>query len=784
MWKNYLKIMARNIRKNIGYSVINLVGLAIGLACCLLILLWVQDELSFDRFHENKDQLVCMIRQEVDAKDETGSIAVPFALAPILKKEFPEILDFSRYQERSWLETPVISTGENTFYESGMALVDPSFLRMFSFAFLKGDPQTALQEIHSVVITEALAKKYFADEEPLGKVLKYNNRIDLKVTAVLKNVPANSHLQFDLLAPLRMLGEQKLNGWSWESVSYLLMKPHARLAGMREKLVGSMTKYCPEGDKKWKINLLPITKFHLQQGEGDSTLVTIFSSIAIFILLIACMNYMNLATARSARRAREVGLRKVAGAKRGQLVRQFLAETLLLTLLAAALALLLVLISLGAFNHLTQKQLSLNIFTNPPLLLGLLVLVLLVSLVSGSYPAFFLSAYKPVQVLKGSTLRGSRGAIFRKIMVIGQFAISIILLIGTLIIRQQLHYIQKKDLGWNREQVVVLPINDELARKFQSLKQELRQSPKIVNVTVVSSLPTRIGGVNGIDWWEGKSPSDIIIPKFVIGEYDYLDTLGIKLKEGRNFSRSRPADISNFIVNEAAVEAMKMKNPLGKGMIYMNVQGQIIGVVKDFHFRHLSEAIGPLILLIHPRHHEYFHRFVFAKIRPGGIKETLHYIERVCRRLAPHFPFEYKFMDDEFNRLYQAEGTVSLMVNYFTFLALFIACLGLFGLASFMTEQRKKEIGVRKVLGSSGSRIVLLFVREFYKWVLLASMIACPIAYYAMSQWLNDYEFHVPLLWWPFALACTLTFVIAGLTVCSQSLRAARINPVETLRSE
>lgn len=784
MWKNYLKIMARNTRKNIGYSAINLVGLAIGLACCLLILLWVQDELSYDRFHENKDQLVCMIRQEVDAKDEKGSIAVPFALAPILKRDFPEILDFSRYQERSWLESPVISYGGNTFYESGMSLVDPSFLRMFSFAFLKGDPQTALQEIHSVVITEALAKKYFANEEPLGKVLKYNNRIDLKVTAVLKDIPANSHLHFDLLAPLRMLGEQKINGWSWESLSYLLLKPGTRLAEMREKLAGSMTKHCPEGDKKWKINLLPVTKFHLQQGDGDSKLVTIFSSIAIFILLIACMNYMNLATARSARRAKEVGLRKVAGAKRGQLVKQFLGETLLLTMLAAFLALLLVQISLGAFNHLTQKQLTLNVFSNPPLLLGLLALILLVSLVSGSYPAFFLSAYKPVQVLKGSALRGSRGAIFRKIIVIGQFAISIILLVGTVIIRQQLQYIQKKDLGWNREQVVVLPINDELARTFQSFKQQLRQNPKIVNVTVASSIPARIGGVNGIDWWEGKSPADIIIPKFVIGEYDYLETLGMKLKEGRNFSRTRPTDISNFIVNEAAVEAMKMKNPVGKGMNYMNVQGQIIGVVKDFHFRHMSEPYGPLILLIHPRHHEYFHRFVFAKIAPGDMNETINYIKDVSRRLAPHFPVEYKFLDEEFDRLYQAEGTVSLMVNYFTSLALFIACLGLFGLASFMIEQRKKEIGIRKVLGSSASRIVLLLGREFYKWVLIASILACPVAYYAMSQWLSDYAFHVPLTAWPFALACAMTFIVAGLTVCSQSLRAARINPVETLRSE
>ena len=784
MWLNYLKIMVRNVKKNIGYSAINVVGLAIGLACCLLILLWVQDELSFDRFHENKDQLVCMIRQEVGAKDETESVAVPFALAPILKKEFPEILDFSRYQERSWLESPVISYGENTFYESGMALVDPSFLRMFSFALLKGDARTALQEINSVVITEALAKKYFGAQEPLGKILKYNNRMDLQVTAVLKNIPANSHLQFDLLAPMRMLGEQKINGWSWESLSYLLLKPGTRLAGMREKLSGSMAKYSPEGSRKWKINLLPVTKFHLQLGEGDRGLVTIFSSIAIFILLIACMNYMNLATARSARRAREVGLRKVAGARRGQLVKQFLGETMLLTLLAAALALLLVRLSLGAFNQLTQKQLSLNVFANPALLLGLLALVLLVSLVSGSYPAFFLSAYKPVLVLKGSVLHGVRGAIFRKVMVIGQFAISIVLLIGTLIIRQQLHYIQHKDLGWNREQVVILPVNDDLAGRFRSLKQELRQSPGIVNVTIASSIPTRIGGVNGIDWWEGKSPADILVPKFVIGEHDYLDTMGMKLKEGRNFLLNRPADTSNFIVNEAAAEAMKMKNPLGKGMTFMNVQGHIIGVVKDFHFRHMSEAIGPLILLIHPRHHEYFYRFVFAKIRPGSIKETLHYIERVCRRLAPHFPFEYKFMDDEFNRLYQSEGTVSRMVNCFTFLALFIACLGLFGLASFMTEQRKKEIGVRKVLGSSGIRIVLLFVREFYKWVLIACMLACPVAYYMMNQWLNDYAFHIPLLWRPFAMACALTLLIAGLTVCYQSVRAAHVNPVEALRCE
>jgi len=784
MWKNYLKIVTRNFRKNIGYSAINLAGLAVGLACCILILLWVQDELSYDRFHKNKDQLYLMVRQEVGARNETGSATIPFALAPILKEEFPEILDFSRYQERSWQESPMIAYGDKRFYESRMSLVDPSFLRMFSYVFLKGNPQTALQEPNSVVITEETANKYFGAQEPVGKILKYNNQMDLKVTAVLKKIPANSEMQFDILAAIQMLGAQKLSGWSWESVSYLLLKPHVRLEEMREKIAGSMSKFCPEkGVKQWQINLLPMTKIHLLQGTGDMTLVYIFSAIAIFILLIACMNYMNLATARSVRRAKEVGLRKVAGAKKGQLVRQFLGEALLLSALAALLALLLVFFSLGAFNDLSQKNLSMDIFNNLALFFGLPALILLVSLVAGSYPAFFLSAYNPAQVLKGNDWHGSRGAIFRKIMVIGQFAISIVLLIGTVMIHQQLHYIYNKELGWDRRQVVIFPINNELSEQFDSFKHELLQNPKIVNVTVASSLPTQNGYVNGIDWWEGKAPDEKVLMRFVAGEYDYLDTFGIKLKEGRNFSRNRPTDISNFIVNEEAVKVMNLQAPVGKGIDFMGIKGQIIGVVRDPKFGHMSKPILPLIIHIHPRH-RIFHQFLFAKINPGDVKGTINYIQGVSGRFAPHFPFQYDFLDEEFNRLYQSEENVSRMVNYFTFLALFIACLGLFGLAAYMTEQRKKEIGVRKALGSSASGIVLLFVREFSKWVLAASVIACPVAYYAMNQWLNDYAFHIPQAWWPFVLACTMTFVIAGLTVGIQSIRAARINPVETLRSE
>ncbi len=784
MWKKYLIIVGRNIKKNFGYSSINLAGLAVGLACCILILLWVQDELNYDRFHKNKDQLYRVIMQEKDAAGDTGATSIPFSLAPILKEEFPEIVNFTRYQNRRWFEIPLLAYGEDKYYETGMYLADPSFFRMFSFTFLKGDPKTALQDLRSVVITEKMANKYFGREEPLGKVLRYNNRIDLKVTAVLENLPANSHIQFDIIAPIQLLGEQKLNTWHWESQSYVLLKPHTRLTELREKIADSMERHSPEKSDKWKINLQPITKIHLYQGAGDIKLVYIFSTIAIFILLIACMNYMNLASARSARRAKEVGLRKVVGAKRGQLVKQFLGETLVLSSLAAFLALLLVHFSLGPFNNLTQKNLSLDIFSNSTLLLGLLGLILLVSLVSGSYPALVLSAYKPVNVLKGSALQGSGGVIFRKIMVIGQFTISIALLIGTLIIHQQLHYMQNKELGWDRDNVVIIPLNDELAKQFRNFKHELLKNPKILNVTAASSIPARIGGVNGIDWWDGKPDKEIILMRFVVAEHDYLDTFGMKLREGRNFSRTHQTDISNFIVNEAAVKLMNLENPVGKGVRFMGVQGQIIGVVKDFHFKHMSQPIFPLVLLIHPRHHDYFFRFVFAKIHPRDIQETLNYIKSTSGQYAPHYPFKYEFLDEEFNRLYQYERYVARIVNYFTALALFIACLGLFGLASFMTEQRTREIGVRKVLGATGSRIVLLFIREFYKWVFIASIIACPAAYYAMSQWLSNYAFRIPLLWWPFVLASALAFFIAGLTVSYQSIRAAHVNPVETLRSE
>jgi putative ABC transport system permease protein len=783
MLKNYFKVAFRNLKRNPGYSVINIAGLAIGMACCILILLWVQDELSFDKFHTNKDQLYRVITQDQDARGDTGNSTIPYSLAPILKQEFPEITEFTRYQDLSWLINCSFSYDEKKFYEPEFFLADPSFFQMFSFTFLKGDPKSALQDPHSIVLTEDTAHKYFGDEEPLGKVLKINNRRDLKVTAVIKNPPHNSEFQFDLVSPIQFLGEQMLNSWAWESFSYLQLQPNTNVEALREKIAGSLTKHSPQTWIKSKVNIRPITKIHLFQGRGDIKLVYIFSTIAFFILIIACINFMNLATARSAKRGREVGLRKVVGAQKRQLISQFFSESMVLSFIAAIFAVILMLAVLRPFNNLTSKPLSLNIFHNPALFIVFLGLTLLVGLISGSYPALFLSAFQPIQVLKGSSAGRSGGALFRKILVIVQFSISIVLIIGSMVVGQQLRFIQNKKLGWNREDVIAMPINNELSQGYQAIKHELETNPNILSVTAASTIPTNIGNTNPIRWegMEGDEPKSI---KFVVTDHDYVKTFGMNVLQGRDFSRQYETDTTGFLVNEEAVRFMKLEDPVGKQVQFMGVEGKIIGVVEDFHFMHMSQPIIPLIITIHPENYGYFLQYIFVKIGAGNIPKTIDYVKSVCNTYAPHFPFKYKFVDDDFNNMYIYERYVARISGYFTILAVFIACLGLFGLASFMAEQRTKEIGVRKVLGASEPSIVALLTKEFTKWVLIATLIAWPAAYYAMSKWLNNYEYRIPLFWWIFAAAGLAGLVISFLTVSYQAIRAARANPVDALKYE
>ncbi len=783
MFKSYLKIALRNIRRQKAFSIINITGLAIGMACCILILLWVQDELDYDTFHSEENRIYRLIKQDPDAKGITGGSTLPYALVPLLKNEFPEIDTFTRYQDRTWMESSTFTTGDKKFYETGLFYADPSFFEIFSFSFLEGDPKTALKDLNSLVITRDIARKYFGEGKVLGRVLKYNNRRDLRVTAVLENLPHNTHLQFDLMASIHLLGEEKLASWAWESSSYVRLQPNVDITELRTKIAGSYTRLAPY-EAPEKMNLQPITKIHLYQGRGDIRLVYIFSSVAFFILIIACINFMNLATARSMKRAREVGLRKVVGARRTQLMRQFFGEAMVMAFTAVLLALILVGIFLKPFNAITSKPLSFDIFGNPLLPLGLVAFTVLVGLISGSYPALFLSSFQPIRVLK-SGLRGrSGGALFRKGLVILQFSISLILIISTIIVSRQLHFIQNKDLGWDRQDVIVMPINKELREQFQAYRNELTRNPNIRHVTAASFIPTSIGSVNPIEWIEGKEKDLSILVRFIVAQDDFLETFGIKLAAGRDFSRERQMDQSNFIVNQEAVRALNLEPPLNRQIDFMQNKGEIIGIMEDFNFRHMTQRIQPLVMTINPDHHAYFLHHMFVRIKRLDIPETITYIRKVTAEYAPHYPFKYKFVDEDFNNMYIYERYVARLANIFTILAMFIACLGLFGLTSFITEQRTKEIGVRRVLGASVPGITMLLTNQFSKWVILANLLSWPLAYFAMHKWLNNYAYRIPLSWWIFPLAGAAALIIAFLTVSFQAVRAARANPADALHYE
>jgi len=783
MFKNYLKIILRNLSKNKLYSFINISGLAIGMTSAILILLWVQDELNYDKFHEKKNELYQVFMRDANDPNSRGGATVPFALAPILKQEFPEIIEFTRMQLRSYYESCMLKYDNKVFYENGILLVDPSFFNMLSYRFIKGNPATALSNINSMVITKDIATKYFGDDEPLGKVLKFNNRAEFIVTGVIENVPHNSEIQFDIAAPIQNLGEEKLTGWSWESSSLLLLQKNISIPELQQKIAGTIEKHLPLPGLKLVVMIHPLTQIHLHYGDGDIRLIYVFLSVAIFILVIACINYMNLTTARFNRRAKEVGLRKVVGAHRGALIRQFFNESISLSIIALLIAYVLVEILLSFFNNLTDKNLVFLSSSNYLLLFGLIGLAVIVGIMAGSYPAFFLSSFQPAIVLRGLLKSSTKSPVQRTILVVTQFAIAIILIICTIVVYRQHDYMIHKKLGYNKDQIIFIPINQELKQKYVSFKNKLLQNPDIKNVTVASSLPNRIGNTNPIEW-EGKTSEDIVFTKFAIVDREYIETFQMKLLEGRNFLKESKADFSNFIINKRAAELMHLPDPVNKQASFMGVNGKIIGVIDDFHNRPLDQEINPLILTIHPDHYDYFLQAIFVKINTNDMLGTLKSIENIAKEFAPDFPFEFNFLDETVDNYYRFVQRMGYLLQYFALLAIFISCLGLFALASFMSEQRTKEIGVRKTLGASVSGIVLLLSREFTKWVLLANLIAWPIAWIAMGKWLQNFAYRINIGWFTFLLAGTLALIIALITVSYQSIKAALANPVESLRYE
>lgn len=795
MFKNYLKISFRNLWRAKGYSAINLAGLATGMACFILILLWVQDELSYDKFHENTNRLFRVVRLDRDDPSQ-GVCRTGAPWAPALHSDFPEVENFVRFRGHG---RTLMSSGDKGFYESEGLYADSTIFEVFTFPLLKGNPKTALTRPNAMVINERMAEKYFGTEDPVGQSLVFNNQDEFEITGLMQNIPANSHIKFDYLIPFFMYQRWDTIEWGVNNFYTYLLLAEGTATQLEAKIPEFLERHAGERTAAASINKLqPITDIHLHsnllrelEANGDIANVYIFSAIAIFILLIACINFMNLATARSANRAKEVGIRKVVGSQRLQLIKQFLGESIFLSIIGILLAVGLVELLIPNFNELSGKQLSLDFGNNVFLLTGLLFMALIVGFISGAYPAFFLSSFKPIAAIKGDVGSGKSSSILRKGLVILQFAISITLIVGTAVVYRQLNYMSSKKLGFDREQVLVIRMdNSEIKAKQELFRNELLRNPAISGVSATSNL------LGGGDWgmpfsYEGSGDENRFSARVLVVDPNFVETLGMQIVDGRNFSYEFTTDISAaYILNESAVKQIGFDNPVGKYFgrpTEKNEQGEwdyekgsVVGVIKDFHFRSFHEEIQPMVLFMIP---EWF-SYLSVRIRPENISTTIDFVENKWHEFDPNRPFDYFFLDEIFDQMYRAEQRFGNTFVAFSVIAVVIACLGLFGLASFMAERRTKEIGIRKVLGASIINIVSQLSKDFTKWVIFANLIAWPVAFVVMTKWLQNFAYQVGMSLDTFLLAGVLALLIALLTVSFHAIKAAISNPVDALRHE
>ena len=802
MFRNYLLVAIRNLFRQKLYSAINILGLAIGMACCILIMLFIQYELSYDRVHEKRDQIYRVIREERrSGGNSTLSSGTSGALAPALLNDFPEVQQAIRlvYRTDVWMRY-----GDRGFAQR-FALADAAILEVFNFPMVKGDPKTALQSPYSVVVTQEMAEKYFGKEDPIGKMLTVDDERfggEFRVTGILQNIPKNSTIHFDFLTSILTHIRTRHTWASWLGVhavrhiqTYIMLPNGYSSEELEGKLPDFMEKYMGEEVRKSNTYYLqPLTRAYLfsrhysnvnlyDSRRGDISQVYLLSSVAFFLMLIACINFMNLATARSATRAKEVGMRKVVGANRPQLIQQFLGESMLISLMALVLAVGLAELSLPEFNTFMQKNLSLNLGNNVSLLLGFLGLALVVGFLAGSYPAFFLSAFQPAEVLKGSLRSGSKGAWFRKGLVVFQFSISTLLMVGTAVVYNQLAYIRTKSLGYNAEHVVILGIyagGSSVVYGYEAVKQQLLQHPDVLSAAAHRH-SRGLSGHYRLVRPEGMYGDELRI-RVNEGDKDFLETFEMELVAGRNFTESMESENRfAWILNEAAVQKFGWTDPIGKQFELMspNRKGTVVGVVKDFHGASLHEKIGPVAVMKLRKPN-----FISVRIRGDNILETMAFLEKKMRQFIPLGPLWFQFMDDHMGEWYDAERRQGKVLGVFSLLAISIACLGLFGLASFMAEKRTKEIGIRKVLGASISSILLLLSKDFVKLAVLANLIAWPAAYYAMDRWLQAFAYRIDLDVVPFIFSGILGLAIVLSTVGFQAFKAARANPVEALRYE
>jgi putative ABC transport system permease protein len=790
MKKFNIKIALRNILHHRLISFITIFGLSIGLAGSMFIFLWVSDELNFDHFNKLGERLYRVEEDQPYSKGLFHVNVTPWPSGSVWKESIPEIEKSCRMTNAGSI---LFRHNDKVFYEDKVVAADSSFFTMFTFPLLSGDPRTVLRDPQSIVMSDEMARKYFGNEDPLGKSIDLNNKEVFQVSGIMKKIPSNSSIEADFLIPFSYMKKSSWYSDNWANNSiatYVLLNKGADIDQAATKINKVVKDHKPEGTTKFM--LFPFLKIHLHAywgfGHPPGAIVNIwiFSSIALLVLIIACLNFMNLSTARSAARAKETGLRKLNGAYKRDLIFQYFGESLLYALTSMLLALGIVAALLGPFNLLTGKTFRETELITPVFVVSALLITILASIIAGSYPAFVLSSFKPINVLRSGMTGRTRGVYFRKITVVAQFIISIILILFTIITYRQLKFMQNKSLGYDKENLLYVQMKGNMSDNYPVIKQEFSRNPLIISVSACTNPPQSIGSNADNIWWEGKSPDEHSLVSMAGVDFDYTEAMGIKMKAGRPFSKAYSMDIPHdtagtFLINEQLEKLMGTDDAVGKQLKFGTTRGLIVGVMKDFNYASLQSKIEPLAVWIWP---DKYLNFIYFRIKPGNLHETISGLEKTWQKIMPQYPFEYQFLDQEIDKMYKVEERTGTLLKYFSVLAILIACIRLFGLATHTVEQRRRELGLRKVLGASGRSIFRLISREFIQLLLIASFISVPLSIFILQRYLSNFAFHIHLTIGTFVLALFLAIVVTGLAISYQVVTAIRTNPAKSLKYE
>ena len=790
MIKNFFRTTFRNIARQKVFTFINITGLAIGLAASLLILLWIQDELSYDRFHSNAENIYRVEMDQNYSGDVYHVYVTPQPSGPVWKERIPEIVEQTRVRR---LSRTLFRHDDKVFFENSLMAVDSGFFSVFSFPLVSGDPSDVLTSPNSIVLTEELARKYFGDTNPVGQTLSLDNRYLFTVTGVIKDLPHNTLFTFDALLPYAFLHEQGAIGNSWGTNSiytFLLVNKGYEIENVNGKVTAVVREYQPESLNEYM--LFPLTEIHLHQqfgfthSNGPVTVIWIFAAVALFVLLIACIDFINLSTAKAATRAREISIKKVTGAARKTLIIQFMLESMLMVAFSMILSLLIVGLLLDLFNNITGKEFILSDLLRTKLIAGFLATGVITAIISGMYPAFYMASLKPVAILKGETMQGKSNGRLRQALVVLQFTLSILIAMSAVFLYRQLNYMREKDLGYDKENLIVIPMPDDMRGRYYALKSRLSFDPLILGVTGSMRNPVMIGSNSGNARWEGQDPEKRVLIGVNAVDYDYTATMKMELVSGRDFSREFTGDmardtIGNFLVNEEVAKIIGQGDPVGKGFRFMGLNGTIVGVLKNFHFKGADQAIEPMAFALADTT---FLGTMLIRLTPGRTRESLNVVETAWGEIIPEYPLQYTFIAQDYNDLFRSQMRLTELLKYFTILALIIASLGLYGLSSYSAERRTNEIGIRKVMGASSMAVVLTMVKEFLWLVLISLVIALPSGWFIVNNLLKQFPYRVKTDMFVFVVIAAGAILLAAVTISFHTYRSTRINPAEALKIE